>query len=162
MRLLYNNSKNIEGEVCMKKEDFVVKALIIAFIIGLFGPIVQEVFYACSRSYGHRRENSAKTQLKYLGVALKLYKMKKGVYPKTLELLTIPNRSGDTFLDAIPLDPWGNEYIYKKIYAKSEKTFSSGKKSKFEIICLGADGAPGGKGENFDIKYSELHKKQGE
>lgn len=145
----------------MKKADFVAKTLVIAFIIGLFGPIVQEIFRVWSHS-GCSRKSEARAQLKCFSDALKLYKMKKGAYPKTLELLTIPNRSGDTFLDAIPLDPWGNEYIYKKIYAKSEKAFSSGKKSKFEIICLGADGAPGGKGENFDIKYSELYKKQDE
>ena len=145
----------------MKKVDFVAMALIIAFIIGFCGSIVQELFRVWSHS-GHRRESAARTQLKHFGDALKLYKMKKGVYPKVLEALTIPNKSGDCFIDTIPLDPWGNEYIYKKIYVKSEKAFSSGKKSKFEIICLGADGILGGKGENCDIKYSELHKKYDE
>ena len=41
----------------------------------------------------------------------------------------------------VPRDPWDNEYIY----------LSPGLKGDFDIISYGADGAPGGEGEDKDI-----------
>ena len=42
---------------------------------------------------------------------------------------------------AIPPDPWGNEYVYKK----------PGDHGEFDLISYGADGQPGGSGEDADI-----------
>ncbi|BBM81753.1 type II secretion system protein GspG [Candidatus Uabimicrobium amorphum] len=132
----------------MKKFDFIIIPIIIVSTIALFTLILQEIFPM--HYHAQKRTTAAKTQLKEWGNVLKLYKMKQGVYPNALKTLTIPNKSGDTFIDAIPIDPWGYEYSYTK------------KNGKFEIVCFGADGIPGGTGENSDIKYSELHKKSGE
>ncbi|MEE2713464.1 MAG: type II secretion system protein GspG, partial [Planctomycetota bacterium] len=41
-------------------------------------------------------------------------------------------------------DPWGNPYIYRKSGA-----------STFEVISYGADGAPGGQGEDADISFKK-------
>ena len=46
----------------------------------------------------------------------------------------------------VPKDPWDNEYIY----------LSPGLKSDFDIISYGADGAPGGEGEDKDINNWDI------
>ncbi|WP_372370835.1 type II secretion system major pseudopilin GspG [Candidatus Uabimicrobium sp. HlEnr_7] len=124
-----------------------VEIMVVVVIIGLLAGVVGA---GVVRYLKDARISAAKTQIKNFGEVLKLYKMKKGSYPKNLETLTKPNKSGDTFIDAIPLDPWGNEYEYKK------------RKSKFEITSFGADSRDGGEGEGADIKYTELHKKEEE
>ena len=42
---------------------------------------------------------------------------------------------------AVPLDPWGNAYVYR----------SPGAKAEYEIMSMGKDGQPGGTGDNADI-----------
>ena len=45
----------------------------------------------------------------------------------------------------VPMDPWGNAYIYTKESAR-----------KYKIVSNGADGAPGGDGINADISSDEF------
>jgi hypothetical protein len=70
-----------------------------------------------------------------------------GKYPPTLVPLVTPDAEGRSFLplDEVPRDPWGNEYVY---------TPPAGEQP-YEILSLGADGRPGGKGAAADIKLSE-------
>ena len=42
---------------------------------------------------------------------------------------------------AVPKDPWGNDYVYT----------SPGEHGDFDLVSYGADGQPGGTGENADI-----------
>ncbi len=68
---------------------------------------------------------------------LESYKTKNGKYPTTSEGLAA--LSG---LDTVPdPDPWGKQYQYT----------SPGKYNDYDLSSLGADGAPGGDGENADI-----------
>ena len=61
-------------------------------------------------------------------------------YPDTLDLLVTPDTNGHRYLNKtrIPKDPWGRDYIY------------CGKKDP-RVMTLGADGKPGGTGENADV-----------
>jgi len=43
----------------------------------------------------------------------------------------------------IPLDPWGNEYVYVVPGEHNTDTY--------DLSCLGADGQSEGEGENADI-----------
>lgn len=45
----------------------------------------------------------------------------------------------------IPMDPWGNPYIYTKETTR-----------KYKIVSSGADGAPGGDGINADLSSDEF------
>ena len=48
---------------------------------------------------------------------------------------------------SLPLDPWGNPYLY----------FSPGRnREPFEVVCYGADGLPDGEGNNADLSSSNL------
>ena len=67
-----------------------------------------------------------------------------GQYPASLELLLLPRADGSAYLDAEgPLDdPWGKPYGYEPPSPGS---------SKFRVFSLGADGKPGGEGDDRDI-----------
>ena len=85
--------------------------------------------------------------------ALEMYKFNELKYPSTsegLDALVNPH-SGlknpylfpeDGYISAIPLDPWGREYLYE---------FPPRKSRKFDLYTLGADGMEGGTAEDTDI-----------
>ena len=64
-----------------------------------------------------------------------------GRYPDTLEVLVMPDENGESYLEEIPLDPWGNAYLYE---------LQEGGKG-CRLTCHGSDGAPGGDGEATDV-----------
>ncbi len=101
----------------------------------------------------------AKVDIQSLETALKLYKLDNGRYPTTeqgLEALVEPPSSGPSadgwreggYIEKgrITKDPWDNEYVY----------LSPGVHDDYDIISYGADGEPGGEGENADVKSWEL------
>jgi len=78
---------------------------------------------------------------KAIGSALRIYKINAGHYPTTQQglkaLITKPTgtpqpRIWTSLMDSIPLDPWGQEYIYR----------FPGKKvaTEFELVTKGKDG----------------------
>lgn len=94
----------------------------------------------------------AKTDMKSIETALKLYKLDNFNYPTTeqgLEALVTKtsiapeprNFKKDGYLDRLPKDPWGREYVY----------LSPGDHGDFDIITYGRDGAPGGEDQDADI-----------
>jgi general secretion pathway protein G len=106
------------------------------------------------------RVTKASVDIRQLEFALKLYKLDNGVYPTTEQGLAalvrkptaspVPrNYKSSGYLEgnSAPRDPWGNEYTYR----------SPGEEGRnYEIISLGADGAPDGEGVNADIKSWEI------
>jgi len=103
------------------------------------------------------RVTKAKMDIKAIKGALAMYKLDTSVYPTTEQGLmalvakpstgNIPKRwNPDGYLSKVPKDPWDNDYLY----------LSPGTNAEFEIICLGADGEPGGENFNADIYSWEL------
>ena len=99
----------------------------------------------------------AKVQIRNFETALKLYKMDNGDYPDTQQGLDalihkptsgdIPNRyreGGYLEQRKIPLDPWGNQYVY----------VSPGVNGDFDIMSYGADGREGGQGKDGHFSRS--------
>ena len=72
-----------------------------------------------------------------------------------LNALVVPPQSNDPriiepdtgFIEAIPNDPWGNDYAY-------DCEPFAGVRVMYTLQTLGADGAPGGVGRNLDIDLS--------
>lgn len=95
---------------------------------------------------------AAQAQISNFKSALTAYKLEFKKFPTNEEGLDalITNSKNKSYLDAtsVPLDPWGNPYIYE----------SSG--SSFEIISYGADGLPGGVDEDADITSKNLQRAQ--
>lgn len=98
----------------------------------------------------------AKTQIRALEGALDAYKLDNGFYPTTDQgfdaLIKKPEsgriplkwREGGYLKPArIPKDPWSKEYVY----------ISPGSEGReYEITSYGADGEPGGEGNNADVE----------
>lgn len=66
-----------------------------------------------------------------------------GQYPASLDnLLRTSNGGAYLDLDTLPRDPWGNPYGYEPPSPRS---------TKFRVFSLGADGKPGGEGDDQDL-----------
>jgi general secretion pathway protein G len=95
---------------------------------------------------------AAKQDISTLMQGLKLYKLDNQRYPTTeqgLQALIAKPTSGPAangwktggYVDKLPKDPWGNPYQY----------LSPGVKGEVDVFSLGADGQPGGNGNDADI-----------
>jgi len=91
------------------------------------------------------KRTAARTQMKALESAVSLYKLDVGRYPTTdegLEALVDPPNDADPYMQKIPKDPWDHPYVYLS---------PSPDGKPYEIRSYGADGQPGGDGDNADI-----------
>ena len=95
---------------------------------------------------------AARQDIASLVQALKLYRLDNQRYPTTeqgLQALTAkpatapvpPNWKTSGYVERLPRDPWGNPYQY----------LNPGVHGEIDVFSLGADGAPGGEGNNADI-----------
>ena len=98
------------------------------------------------------RITAAKQDVTTLVQALKLYKLDNFAYPSTdqgLQALVVKpaaapiptNWKAGGYIDRLPKDPWGREYRY----------LNPGRHGEIDVFSLGADGEPGGEGNDADI-----------
>ncbi len=129
-----------------------IELMVVIVILGILAAIIAPRIVGRS---DEARVAEAKVQIKNFETALKLYKLDNGMYPTTeqgLEALvekptvgTIPKnwrKGGYLESKKVPLDPWGNPYIY----------VSPGLHGDYDIISYGADGVRGGEGFDSDIE----------
>ncbi len=122
-----------------------IELLVVMVILGLLAALVGP------RLFGHvgaANQKAAKTQIEMLGSALDAFRLDVGRYPTTAEGLNalmanpgIDGWNGPYLKKALPNDPWRRPYQYQ----------SPGTHGEYDIISYGADGAPGGDGENKDV-----------
>lgn len=131
-----------------------IEILVVVVILGILAGIV--VPKLLDRPDEARRTKAA-VQIKSIEEAVSLFKLDNGFYPTTeqgLEALVtkpergrIPKRYRDGgYLKKIPSDPWENQYVY----------LSPGIHSEYDVISYGADGEPGGEGNDADINSWEI------
>ncbi len=124
-----------------------IELLVVMVIIGLLAALVGPRLF---KNVGKSKITAAKTQISIFMGALGQYKLDVGTFPAAEEglqaLRTKPvsakNWEGPYLTKEVPMDPWGNPYVYKFPGEHGEEP---------EIISLGADGREGGEGENADI-----------
>lgn len=103
------------------------------------------------------RVTAAEAQLRNIGSALDLYRLDNSHYPSTEQgldaLVEKPsgspepsNWNPDGYMNAIPKDPWGNEYQYVQ----------PGSEGPYDLYSYGADGREGGEGVNADISVWDV------
>jgi general secretion pathway protein G len=144
---------NLQFAICnSKRKGFtLIEIMVVVFIIGILLAIVAPRLISRTDD---ARVIKAKAQIKNFETALKLFKIDNGFYPSTeqgLEALVSEPSTGKIpknyrhggYLEQkkITLDSWGNPYVY----------ISPGIQDDYDIICYGADGAPGGDGYDADI-----------
>lgn len=123
-----------------------IELLVVLVILGLLAALVAP---RVLNRLGESKQKIARTQLEMLESALDQFKLDTGRYPTTEEgleaLIKNPGIKGwnGPYLkkNKIPKDPWGRDFIYK----------CPGEHGEYDLYSLGADGKPGGKGENADI-----------
>ena len=99
------------------------------------------------------KDAAARSQIESLGAALDAYRLDNGRYPTTEQGLAAlweaptaepaSNWTQPYLRKPVPADPWGNAYVY----------VSPGEVNPqgYDLVSYGADGQPGGEGENADI-----------
>ncbi|MDK6076968.1 MULTISPECIES: type II secretion system major pseudopilin GspG [Massilia] len=126
-----------------------VEIMVVVVIIGILGALVVPKLLGRT---GEARVTAAKTDIATMSQALKLYKLDNQRYPSTeqgLQALVTKPTSGPAangwkdggYMEKLPKDPWGNSYQY----------LSPGIHGEVDIFSLGADGQPGGTGEDADV-----------
>ena len=133
-----------------------IELMVVIVILGILaGLIVPRIM---TRPEDAKRVK-ARLQIESMETALKLYKLDSGSYPTTeqgLQALVDEPTSGNLpkkwkkggYLEkgTVPMDPWGNEFVY----------LSPGLNGDYDIISYGADGMPGGEEYNKDINSWEI------
>jgi len=132
--------------------ELLVVIVILGILVGIVGVRIMGEPEKAKRT-------KAQVQIANLETALKLYKLDNGYYPTTeqgLQALVEPPAVGQLpkawreggYLEKgkVPKDPWGNEYVY----------LSPGIHGDFDLISYGAEGEPGGEGNDADINNWEL------
>jgi general secretion pathway protein G len=115
-----------------------IEIMVVLVILGL---IASAVAVNVMGSLGEAKVKQAKTDLHTLENCLDLYKIEKNRYPSTEEGLQALVAAGKC--KANLKDPWSHDYVYLypgQVHADS-----------YDIKSYGADGQPGGDGENADI-----------
>jgi general secretion pathway protein G len=126
-----------------------VEIMVVVVIIGILGALVVPKLLGRT---GESRVTAARVDISTLMQALKLYKLDNQRYPTTeqgLQSLIQKPTAGPSaagwkeggYLERLPKDPWGNPYQY----------LSPGIHGEVDIFSFGADGQPGGAGEDADI-----------
>lgn len=130
--------------------ELMVVIVILGILAGLVVPRITE-------KPEEARRVKAKLQIQELSSALKEFKIDNGFYPSTEQGLqalveepavgkTPRNYPSSGYMDKIPKDPWGNDYVY----------ISPGEHGDFDIISYGADAEEGGEGNDADVKSWEI------
>ena len=129
-----------------------LEIMVVVIIIGVLAVIVvQNVLPRADQA----RITAAKADIRTLAKTLETYRLDNSFYPSTSQglqaLVSQPsgnpearNWGPEPYIRKLPVDPWGNNYIY----------VNSG--FTFEITSLGADGEEGGSEVAADIKLSGI------
>nr|WP_177241530.1 type II secretion system major pseudopilin GspG [Stigmatella aurantiaca] len=115
----------------------------IMVVITILGLIAAAVGVAVIPQLNQARRDRAELDIKSIQNALKLYYTKKGNYPDTATGLR--GLVEIQALEAIPRDPWNNEYVYLNEGGKPV------------IISYGGDGTAGGEGQDADISSRDAN-----
>ena len=133
--------------------EIMVVVMIIGMLVAIVAPRIMDRFRKAQRQ-------AAAAQISSLVGALNNYYMDNKVYPTTEQglqaLVQKPNSNpvpknyaANGYLDGtvVPKDPWKNDYIYQCPGQNNQP---------FTIISNGAEGQPGGEGDNADIDSGNL------
>jgi general secretion pathway protein G len=128
-----------------------IEVLVVIAVIAMLAALVAPNVF---QHVGTAKDATARSQIELLGAALDAYRLDNGRYPTTeqgLNALEAPpnqeplpsNWRGPYLRKAVPMDPWGSPYIY----------LSPGEMNPrgYDLLSLGADGEPGGEGEDADV-----------
>lgn len=126
-----------------------IEILVVVIILSILATVAIPQFLGAPDD---AREAKARQDIRAIENALNMYRLDNFRYPSTdqgLEALVrqpsgnppAPNWREGGYLQRLPKDPWGNDYIY----------LNPGRHGAIDIYTLGADGQPGGDGIDAEI-----------
>ncbi|MEL6870193.1 MAG: type II secretion system major pseudopilin GspG [Pseudomonadota bacterium] len=126
----------------------IIEIMVVVVIIGILAAAVGPKLFG---QVGKARANTARQDIKTIEQALKIYRLDNFTYPTSEQGLNalverpndpnLTNWDPEGYLERAPVDPWKRPYEY----------LNPGQRGDIDIFSLGADGRPGGEGENADI-----------
>jgi general secretion pathway protein G len=127
-----------------------IEILVVIVVIAILATLVAPNVF---QHVGAAKSATAKSQIEMLGAALDAYRLDNGAYPTTQQGLAAlwekptvdppANWHAPYLRKPVPLDPWQRPYIY--MYPGTVNPLG------YDLLSYGADGQPGGEGENADI-----------
>jgi len=128
-----------------------IEVMIVVVIMGLLATVIMPRIL--NRPEQARR-TKAKIDIRNIQSTLALFKTDTGRFPTTSEglesLVTdsgLKGYSRDGYLDKVPVDPWGNRYVYLCPGINSRD---------YDLESYGRDGEDGGADDNADIESWNL------
>jgi general secretion pathway protein G len=121
-----------------------MELLIVIVILGLLASLVAPKFF---NKLGTAERGIASTQMSAFETAIDTYRLDLGKYPSKLNDLRKgeePRWDGPYLPKDVPLDPWGNPYVYE---------LTNDKEKPYSLLSYGADGKEGGEDNNADIVH---------
>lgn len=136
----------------MKRRGFtLIEIIVVIAVIAILASLVAPNVF---RHVDTAKDATARAQIEMLGAALDAYRLDNGRYPSTQQGLAALQAApvgeprprswrGPYLRKDVPLDPWGAAYVYR----------SPGEVNPngFDLLSYGADGRPGGEGDDADI-----------
>ncbi len=146
------NSRRAKNSRSQNRRGFtLIEILVVIVVIAILASMVAPNVF---KHVGAARDTTAKSQIEMIGSALDTYRLDNGMYPTTEQGLgalqvapsfePVPTNWGGPYLrKEVPNDPWGRPYVY----------LSPGQANPngYDLMSYGADGQPGGEGENADV-----------
>jgi len=125
-----------------------IEIMVVVVIIGILASLVAP---SVMRRIDEANVVKAKQDIRAYETALSLYRMDNFRYPSTDQGLkalvekpadpNVRNWKEGGYIQSMRKDPWGNDYVF----------LSPGTRGEYDIYTLGADGQPGGEGNDADI-----------
>ena len=137
----FSNSKELNMPFQRSNGFTLIEILVVMAIIAMLAVMVAPNLF--NQQAGAMRD-VARTEISTLEAALDIYRLDVGEYPDSLEGLMEDDTdraswNGPYLRRSVPMDPWGNEYVYEAIGRE------------FTLISYGADGVSGGEEDDADI-----------
>ena len=124
-----------------------IEIMVVVIILGILTAIVAPNIIG---RVGDAQISAAKQDIRNIESAFRLYRLDNFNYPSNeqgIKALTTKPVGQNTrnwkgpYLNRMPLDPWGNQYLY----------MHPGLNREIDIYTYGRDGRPGGSGDDADI-----------
>jgi general secretion pathway protein G len=135
----------------MNRGFTLLELLVVLVILGFLATVAGVTYFGRVES---ARLQKVEADFGTLGSALSLYRLDNGTLPTTAQGLAAlreparlppqPRRfKSGGYISELPLDPWGNAYQYLAPARSADR--------EYDIYTLGADGEPGGEGQDADV-----------
>jgi general secretion pathway protein G len=147
---IFTSQSHGDGARRAREEGFTLVELLV--VLAILGLLIALVAPAMIRQLGSAKHKIAQQSIERLSGVLDLYHLDVGSYPTTAQGLAALNENvgnisgwnGPYLKDPSGiLDPWGRPFQYRDPSQRPNHAF--------DIISLGADGKPGGDGEDADV-----------